>query len=124
MKVIWKETKRRLGLPLSFTKYELTEDRLFVRQGILVRKEEQVDLFRVQDLSVSISLYQRIFGMGTVTIKGSDKSCPVLPLINVRKPYEVREILHEVCDKASDRKGVRRTEYMGNDGDYEDSDEY
>ena len=39
MDILWRDRKRTLfGLPLSFTKYELDEERLFVKTGFLDRK--------------------------------------------------------------------------------------
>ena len=47
---LWKDRKRRLGLPLSFTRYALSEDRLFCETGFLNLKSDEVLLYRVQDL--------------------------------------------------------------------------
>ena len=66
---IWKDRKRRLGLPLSFTRYAMSEDRLFVSVGFLNIKDEELLLYRVRDINTSRTLGQRIFGVGTVTLK-------------------------------------------------------
>ena len=51
MDVIWKDRKRILGMPISFTRYRLTEDRLFLITGLLNIKEEELILYRVLDIS-------------------------------------------------------------------------
>ena len=72
---LWKDRKRYFGLPLSFTRYSLSEDRLFVSEGFLNLKDDEVLLYRVRDIDTRRSLWQRIFGMGTVTVvsSGSEK---------------------------------------------------
>ena len=82
----WKDRRRRLGLPLSFTRYMLSEDRLFLERGLLNLKADEVLLYRVQDLELTMTLGQRIFGVGTVCVHSSDKSSPHLDLKNVKNP--------------------------------------
>lgn len=94
-KLIWKDRKRILGLPLSFTRYAVSEDRLFLSVGFLNLKDEEILLYRVRDISMSRSLGQRIFGVGTITITSSDKSRPVLDIVNVKDPAMVKELIHD-----------------------------
>ena len=65
---LWKDRKRRLGMPLSFTRYALSEDRLFCEKGFLNLKSDEVLLYRVQDLELTMTLGQRLFGVGTVCV--------------------------------------------------------
>ena len=57
--IIWKDRKRYLGLPLSFTRYSLSEDRLFLSIGFLNIKDEEVLLYRVRDINTSRTLWHR-----------------------------------------------------------------
>ena len=76
---IWQDRKRTfLGLPLSFTKYMLTEDRLFVEKGFLNSVLDEENLYRVRDVRVSRTLGQRLFGLGTVTVPRPKSFCPRL----------------------------------------------
>ena len=113
----WRDRKRRLGLPLSFTRYMLSEDRLFLEKGLLNLKAEEVLLYRVRDLELSISLGQRIFGVGTVCVYSSDQSAPHLDLMNVKNPREVKELIHRLVEEAKDRRRIRSMEIMGSGGD-------
>ena len=113
---LWKDRKRVLGMPLSFTKYSLSEDRLFCETGLLSLKADEVLLYRVQDLELNISLGQRIFGVGTVCVHSSDKSIPHLDLKNVKKPREVKELIHQKVEAAKDKRRMRATEVLGRDG--------
>ena len=116
---LWKDRKRYLGLPLSFTRYRLSEDRVFCEKGFLNIHEEEVLLYRVRDLELRMSLGQRIFGVGTVCVHSSDKTMPHLELLNVKHPREVKELLYRTVEAAKDRRGIRPTELMGEglDGD-------
>ena len=86
---IWHDRKRILGMPISFTRYALSEDRLFLRRGFLNVRHDEIVLYRVRDLRVSVSLWQRIFGVGSVTVVSTDKSIPELTLKNIRQPNEI-----------------------------------
>ena len=113
---LWKDRKRVLGLPLSFTRYSLSEDRLFCEKGLLSLKADEVLLYRVQDLELTISLGQRIFGVGTVCVHSSDKSIPHLDLKNVKRPREVKELIHRNVEAAKYKRRMRATELLGRDG--------
>ena len=110
---LWKDRKRRLGLPLSFTRYFLSEDRLFCETGLLNLKADEVLLYRVQDLELTMSLGQRIFGVGTICVQSSDRSMPRLDLKNVKMPRDVKELIHRNVEAAKDKRRMRATELMG-----------
>ena len=128
IRYLWKDRKRFLGLPLSFTRYSLSEDRLFCEKGFLNIKQDEVLLYRVRDLRLTISLGQRIFGVGTICVVSSDKSVPHLDLKNVKNPREVKELIHQNVEAAKDKRRMRTTEIMGDmdsddfSHDFDDSD--
>lgn len=104
---IWHDRKRILGMPISFTRYALSEDRLFLRRGFLNVKHDEIVLYRVRDLRVSVSLWQRIFGVGSVMVVSTDKSIPELTLKNIRQPNEVKELIHEHVEKMKIERRMR-----------------
>ena len=112
---LWKDRKRYFGLPLSFTRYRLSEDRLFFEVGFLNIKAEEVLLYRVRDLELHMRITQRIFGVGTVCIHSSDQSLPHLELKNVKNPREVKEMIHRAVEEAKDKRRLRTMEVMGSD---------
>ena len=116
MEYRWKDRKRHLGLPLSFTRYMLSEDRLFCEKGLLNLKADEVLLYRVQDLELTMTLGQRIFGVGTVCVHSSDKSIPHLDLKNVKRPREVKELIHQSVEAAKDKRRMRAMEITGGGG--------
>ena len=104
---IWHDRKRILGMPISFTRYALSEDRLFLRRGFLNVRHDEIVLYRVRDLRVSVSLWQRILGVGSVTVVSTDKSIPELTLKNIRQPNEVKELIHEHVEKMKIERRMR-----------------
>ncbi len=120
LEYLWQDRLRHLGLPLSFTRYALSEDRLFLETGLLNTRCEEILLYRVRDISLKISLGQRIFGVGTITIQSSDKTMPVLEIKNIKAPRETKEIIHQAVESMKMSRRMRVGEVMG-DG-LEDSD--
>lgn len=121
---LWKDRKRVLGMPLSFTRYRLSEDRLFCETGLLNTKSDEVLLYRVRDLRLTINLAQRILGVGTVCVISSDKSVPHLDLKNIKSPREVKELIHQNVEAAKDKCRMRTTELLSGEDDsgHHDSD--
>lgn len=123
MKEIWKDTKRHLGLPISFTNYRLADGRLFRKSGVLVRKEDQIMLYHVRDLEVSVSLWQRIFGVGNVSVVGADATTPRMVIENVKNPNHVRDLIYEYSEYDKQQRRMSRAEFMDSDisDSFEDS---
>lgn len=119
---IWKDRKRFMGMPLSFTRYAMSEDRLFLSIGFLSVSDDELLLYRVRDISVKRSLWQRIFGVGTVIISSSDKSTPVITLKNIKSPMLVKELLHENVEDAKLKRRMRFSEMMTDMDTYSDED--
>lgn len=124
---IWHDRRRRMGLPLSFTRYALSEDRIFLSVGFFSLKDEDVLLYRVRDLSLRRSLWQRLCGVGTITVVSSDKTTPNLVLKNVKDATNVKELIHEQVEAAKIKRRVRVGEIMSssygeNDDEFSDDD--
>lgn len=119
-KLIWSDRKRYFGLPLSFTKYAISEDRLLQSSGILNLQYEEILLYRVRDISLSRSFGQRIFGVGSITVTSSDKSRPVLVMQNVKDAPEVKELLHRQVEDMKIRRRVRFGEVAAFSDDMDD----
>lgn len=112
MEYIWKDRKRWLGMPLSFTRYRLSEDRLFLSVGFFSIRDEEVLLYRIRDINTTRTLWQRLFGVGTVTVVSSDKSMPTLVLKNIKDPLAFKELLHTQVEEMKIRRRVHLGEFM------------
>ena len=115
---IWHDRKRILGMPITFTRYALSEDRLFLKRGFINVRHDEILLYRIRDLRVTINLWQRIFGVGTVAVISTDKSIPEVELKNIKQPNEVKELIHEYVEKMKIERRMRIGEMsMDFDGD-------
>ena len=127
---LWRDRRRRLGMPLSFTRYALSKDRLFLETGLLTTKSDEILLYRVRDVSLKITLWQRMFGVGTITVASSDATLPTLVLKNVKHPKDVKELIHNTVEAMKIARRMRVGEVIydhdldGYDDDYEDWDDH
>ena len=90
---------------------------MFYEKGFLNTSVDDILLYRVRDISVKISFWQRLTGVGTVTVNSSDHTMPVLVMRDIKRPREVKEMLHQQVEKAKIAYRVRYNEMMGAAGD-------
>ena len=77
--IVWSDRKRiAFGLPWTFTKYTLTKEKLLIHTGMLNTQEDEVRLYRIMDVTLRRSLWERMFGLGTIHCCSADKSTPCL----------------------------------------------
>lgn len=126
MEYLWNDRKRTLfGLPLSFTKYALSEERFFMEKGFFSKTEDEVRLYRIMDLSLTRSFWQRIFGVGTIHCCSADKTLGNFDIISIKNPKDVKEQMSQLIEKQRDAKRVTNREYMSDmDEDDIDTDDY
>lgn len=113
---VWKDKKRTLlGLPLSFTTYKLTEQKLTIETGFLSKREEEIRLYRIMDLTLVRPLSQRLFGVGTIHLCTADKSTPEIDIKKIKHPTEVKNLLSDMIEAERDKKRVSAREFMEDD---------
>ncbi|MBQ1412167.1 MAG: PH domain-containing protein [Clostridia bacterium] len=105
------------GLPFSFTTFAITEKKLIYKKGLLSSIEDEILLYRVQDITVRRTLGQKLFGLGTLEIDSQDKTCPHLTIKNIKHVKEFRAILSEQVEKEKTRRNFRSTEILDGDND-------
>ncbi|MBQ8537698.1 MAG: PH domain-containing protein [Clostridia bacterium] len=108
----WQDRKRYFGLPISFTKYFVTDDRLFMERGLFTSVHDEVMLFRVRDTQVVRTLWQKLFGCGTVIVYSADKSQPQLRLESIKDPLNTKEILVKLVEEARRKNRVYGSEMI------------
>lgn len=109
---IWVDKKRILGMPISFTEYSLSDDRLFIKRGLLKTEFEETLLYRIRDISLTRTLGQKMFGVGTITIRSVDPSAPTIYIKNIKDSYETKELIHKMVEGVKNKKGVGVTEFI------------
>ncbi len=65
-------------------KYRITSQRVVIEYGVLSKRVEQIDLYRIVDFVVTRSLGQRIMGTGTITLDSTDKTTPDVRIEGIR----------------------------------------
>ena len=117
--VVWKGRKRTLfGLPWSFTKYTLTEDSLFIETGLFSKKEEEIRLYRMLDLTLNRSFGQRLFGLGTIHCCTADKTTPEIDIKRVKGSVLLKRKLSDLVEEARDKKRIYGREVFGDEEDH------
>ena len=85
----------------------MSEDRLFLSTGLFSIRDDVVLLYRVRDIDTRRSLFQRIFGVGTIIVMSTDKTSPNLVLKNVKDPVMVRELIHNQVEEMKMKRRIR-----------------
>lgn len=110
--VIWEGRKRHMGMPISFTSYKLTNERIFRKSGFLRVQVDQTMYYRVQDIHYSRTAWQWFFGVATVTVISNDKSLPDLKMENIRNAVAVKEAIHRKVEDVRAKMGIKPNEFM------------
>lgn len=112
---VWIDKKRHLGMPISFTKYTLTDERLYTESGFINLKESELLLYRVRDIGLTRTLWQRLFGVGTVHIYSSDTTDEHLDIVNVKKAKDVKDLISSKVEESKKSRRIGTTEIIGSD---------
>lgn len=115
--VVWKDRKRYCGLPWSFTRYSLIKNgdkwvKVFSDIGLLYTIIEEVNVYRIRDISLHQTLFDKIFKTGTITLYSNDERQPEFKLRHVADPYRVREIFSNLIEQERTKRGVKVSEFQ------------
>jgi len=93
--------------------YELTTQRFKVSHGVLTRRTDELELYRVKDTSYSQSLFERSFGLASIQMTTSDLSNPAVTIkaIGAAQANQLREQIRTLTEELRDRKRVREIDY-------------
>lgn len=111
--LVWQDRRRIwCGLPWTFTKYELSREKLIIKSGCFTQHQDEVRLYRILDLSLTRSLGQRIFGLGTITCNSVDKTMKNFEIKNIKNSEAVKNQLSDLVEEARQRGKVSSREFM------------
>lgn len=125
-KVEWSDRKHFMWFPWSFTKYRLTDKKLYVERGLISTKYDEVMLYRIVDVTLQRTFLQKIFGTGTIEVNSRDQSSQILLLENIKDSWTVKEFLSTAVDQARIKYRVREvsgglmSDQMYDDPDFAD----
>ena len=93
-------------------RYRLTTERFFLQRGLLSRQTDEIELFRVKDVSFSQTLLQRLFGCGTIRLLSTDDTTPEVVIEAVARPEQLKDEIREHYRAARSREHVRAAEFI------------
>lgn len=101
-----------LGIPWTFTVYTLKPKKLVIQKGLFNSVENEILLYRITDLTYSRTLFQKIFGMGSIKVHAHDNTNPVLLIKNIKHSRDFKEDLSEAIEKDRFRMKMRQSELV------------
>lgn len=120
--ILWEDRKHWLWFPLSFTKYSLTEDRLYSQHGLFNTHYDELLLYRVTDICLTRSLGQKLCGTGTITLTCKGDAQRVVTIRNVKDAMRVKNNLSRMIEQIREERGLVGKEFFGDEGDEPDVD--
>ena len=99
------------------SKFEITEERLVIRRGIISKSIDEIELYRIKDVRINYSLINQIAGIGTISISSSDETTRDGDLIirDVERARARREELRRLVDIARQKRRVREVDMVHED---------
>ena len=111
--MLWRERKRIwCGLPWTFTVYSFDEERIFVDTGFFNKRQDEIRMYRVLDITMTRSFGQRIFGLGSIQLKTSDRTMGDFEIKNIKKVRDVKMQLSDLIEANREKKRVVSREFM------------
>lgn len=111
-KISYQERKRLLffGLPWTFTKYTVSEDMVTIDQGFLKTEENDCYMYKIQDVKLTETLLERMFGMGTIVCYTGDVTHQELRLEHIKHAKEIKNYLLEASEQARQKRRTLNTQ--------------
>ncbi len=97
-------------LLLKATLYEITSERIKIKRGILSKRTDELELYRVKDTSLIEPFLFRMFSVGNIVVVTADSTTPTLNLVGVKNASQVREELRKNVESCRMSKGTRTLE--------------
>lgn len=97
-------------LKTRFTIYSFSQERFFMKTGILSQSIDEIELYRVRDYSIYKPFLLRLFGLGNLQIFTSDRTHSDFTMKGIKNPEEVISLLRENVEKARKQSGTREVD--------------
>ena len=98
-----------LGLPFSFTKYTITEEKLTITTGFLSITEDDAFMYKIQDVRLTKSLVERLFKLGTIICYTGDTTHPELTLLHIRHSSQIKDFIMQYSEEARRKRRALHT---------------
>jgi uncharacterized membrane protein YdbT with pleckstrin-like domain len=101
-----------IWLRIKMDKYTITDERLIIKHGLIARKIEEIELFRIKDVMMNQGMIDRILGIGSVKILSVDDTTPALWIRRISNPMSAKETLRKMYRNARKKEGVVSNEFI------------
>ena len=97
-------------LKTRFTVYEVTDQRIKLKTGILNQEIDECELYRVRDYKIVKPFFQRIFGLGKIELVTSDRSNSSINLNGIKNPENLYDLIRDNVEKIRRKTGTREVD--------------
>ena len=114
----FRERKRWIffGLPFTFTIYTVKEEVITVDTGFLNKEENDCYMYKVQDVTLKTSLWERIFGLGTIICYTGDTTSQQLIMVHIKNARAIKDFILEQSEVARRTRRTMNSLDIGADG--------
>jgi uncharacterized membrane protein YdbT with pleckstrin-like domain len=91
-------------------RYEVTSERVKITTGLLSRRTNEIELYRVRDYSVIEPFWLRLVGSGDVVLVTADRTTPQFVLHAVPRANWLKDQIRAHTERMRQRRGVRDLE--------------
>lgn len=109
MSFLERKRTKLFGLPLSFTKYAITEEKITITSGFLDITEDDAYMYKIQDVRLTRSLMERIFKIGTITCYTGDTTHPELVLYHIKNASGIKDFIMQSSEEARRKRRALHT---------------
>lgn len=115
-----KKRTKFFALPICFTTYRITEDKINIKRGLFSTVEDECYMYKVQDVRLAKSMAERIFGLGTILCYTGDTTDKELKLVHIKNSDEIKDYLMEKSEEARLKRRTLHTMDINTHGEYDD----
>ena len=110
---LWKDRRHNwLGLPWTFTRYRLDKDCLYITTGFFNTKEDEIRLYRITDITMTRSLWQKLIHTGSIHCDSADQTMKNFDIKNIKKPGKTKKLLSNLIEQSRRENRVYMRENM------------
>ena len=112
------------GLPFTFTVYTIKNDIITIDDGLIKKVEDDCYMYKVQDVTLTSSLIERLFGLGTVICHTGDTTHPKLELTHIKHACEIKDFILEQSEEQRMKRRTVNTQNIGAERYFDDESDF